>query len=140
MFQRYSLGLEDGQRALTAAIEEATKDGRPMAMAVVDDTGALICCARMDGAPERVLRFAIRKAYTAAVMRRDTVGFKKELADRGRSLADYGDPLFTTLQGGMPVTVDGKFVGAVAVGGNTADRDEGIARIAAEAIAKGAAV
>lgn len=136
MFQRYSLGLEEAQRAIEAAFKEARKDGRPMAAAVVDDAGDLICGARMDGVHERVLRFAIRKAYTAAVMRRDTVAFGKELVERRRSLDDYGDPLFTTLQGGMPVTIDGKFVGAVAVGGNTTERDIAIAQIAVEAVMK----
>lgn len=137
MIHRYSIGLEEGQRAMAAAIAEAEKDGRPMAVAVADDAGALICCARMDGTHERVLRFAIRKAYTAAVMGRDTVSFGKELVDRGRSLDDYGDPLFTSLQGGVPLSIDGRLVGAVAVGGNTQERDQQIARVVAEAITKG---
>ena len=105
-----------------------------MAAAVVDDRGHLICCARMDGTPERVLRFAIRKAYTAAVMGRDTLAFKKVLEQQRRTLADYGDPMFTTLQGGHVALWQGTVVGAVAVGGNTSEGDEEIARIALEAL------
>jgi uncharacterized protein GlcG (DUF336 family) len=58
------------------------------------------------------------------------------LVERVRTLADYGDAQFTTLQGGVPVMVDGAVVGGVAVGGGSQERDKGIAVIAAEAITK----
>jgi len=73
MIQRVSLGLEEAQRAIAAVLEEAKREGRPVAVAVVDANGDVISCARMDGAHARVLRFAVRKAYTAAVMGRDTL-------------------------------------------------------------------
>lgn len=128
------INLAQAQRAVAAAFAEAERDGRPMAAAVVDDRGHLICGARMDGTPERVLRFAIRKAYTAAVMGRDTLAFKKVLEDQRRTLADYGDPMFTTLQGGRVAIWDGQVVGGVAVGGNTSERDEQIAQAALAAL------
>lgn len=135
MQQRLCPSLEQAQRAVAAVLAEASKDGRAMAVAVVDDRGDLLCCARMDGAPPRVLRFAIRKAYTAAVMGRNTLALKREMEERGRTLADYGDPLFTTLQGGVVVRVGDQVVGAVAAGGGTQDRDEEVARIAIQAMA-----
>jgi uncharacterized protein GlcG (DUF336 family) len=122
------VSLDLAQRAIAAVIEQAAADARRMAAVVADDRGHVICCARMDGAPERVLRFAVRKAYTAAVMGRDTVAFKRQMEATGRSLADYGDAQFTTLQGGVVAIWQGQVVGAVAVGGNTAERDEEIAR------------
>jgi glc operon protein GlcG len=137
MFERLSIGLDDAQRAISAALAEAQRDERPMAVAVVDAGGDLISCARVDGCHERVLRFAIRKAYTAATMGRSTVRFKDELLEHSRTLDDYGDPLFTTLQGGVPVRVGQQVVGAVAVGGNTVERDKGIADIAAAALLAG---
>ncbi|HEX6513026.1 MAG TPA: heme-binding protein [Chloroflexota bacterium] len=137
MYQRTTLGLDDAQRAIAAGLAEAQRDGRPMAVAVVDANGDLISCVRMDGAHERILRFALRKAYTAATMARDTLAFKAELVDRQRTLADYGDQQFTTLQGGVPVSVGGQVVGAVAVGGATLERDKEIAEITAAAILTG---
>lgn len=134
MPQHRCIGLEEAQRGVAAVLEAARREGRAMAVAVVDRHGDLLCCARMDGAPERVLRFAIRKAYTAAVMGRDTLAFKEELQKRGRTLGDYGDPMFTTLQGGLAVVVDGEVIGGFAVGGNTQQRDEAIARLGLEAM------
>jgi len=128
------ISLAQAQAAVAAAIEEARMDGRGMAAAVVDEHGDLICCARMDGVPERVQRFAIRKAYTAAVMGRDTLVFKRDMQQAERTLADYGDPNFTTLQGGLVVRSEGQVVGGMAVGGNTSQRDEEVARIALRAL------
>lgn len=137
MLHRQSIGLGAAQRAVEAALAEGRRDGRALAVAVADDRGDLVACARMDGAPERVLRFCIRKAYAAAVMGRDTLELKRELEERGRTLADYGDPQLTTLQGGVAVVFDGRVVGAVAVGGNPQSRDEEIARVAVRALGLG---
>ena len=126
--------LEQAQRAIAIVFDEAKKDGRNMAAVVADGSGHPICAARMETTHERVLRFALRKAYTAAVMERDTLSFKRDMERANRTLADYGDAMFTTLQGGLVVVADGRVVGAMAVGGNTSERDEEIARIALGAL------
>ncbi len=126
--------LEQAQRAIAAAFAEAAKDSKNMAAAVVDSNGDPICSARMDGTHERVLRFALRKAYTAAVMARDTRAFKRDMERANRTLADYGDSMFTTLQGGMVVMDQRRVVGGIAVGGNTSERDEAIAGVALRAL------
>ena len=50
------------------------------------------------------------------------------------TLADYGDPLFTTLHGGTTVLVDGEVVGAIGVAGNSPAQDAEIARLALQAL------
>lgn len=134
MVPQLSLGLEEAQRAIAAVFEQAKKDGRPVAVAVVDNHGDLITCARMDGAHARVLRHAIRKAYTAAVMGRDTLAFKKDIQDAGRSLTDYGDSSLTTLQGGLVVRSGNQVVGAIASGGSPRLRDVEMAQIGLNAL------
>ncbi|HWP57568.1 MAG TPA: heme-binding protein [Candidatus Acidoferrales bacterium] len=134
MVQHTSLGLEEAQRAIAAVFEQAKKDGRAVAVAVVDDHGELISCARMDGAHARILRHAIRKAYTAATMARDTLDFKKDMAEANRTLADYGDPSLTTLQGGLVIRSGGRVVGAIGAGGSPKLRDVEMARIGIEAM------
>ena len=134
MVPQLSLGLEEAQRAIAAVFDQAKKDGRAVAVAVVDNHGDLISCARMDGAHARVLRHAIRKAYTAAVMGRDTVAFKKDIQDAGRSLTDYGDSSLTTLQGGLVVRSGNQIVGAIASGGSPRQRDVEMAQIGLNAL------
>jgi uncharacterized protein GlcG (DUF336 family) len=117
------LGLDDAYRAIEVGICEAEKDRRPMAFAVADRYGELIACYRMDGAHPRLLRHAIRKAYTSGIMHRGTLEFKSEFAARNSNLDDWGDARLTTLQGGLAVLHKGVVVGAVSVGGNTPERD-----------------
>ncbi len=121
-------------RAIEAVVGEASRDAKPMAVAVTDNHGELICCLRMDGAAPRVLRHAIRKAYTAAVMARDTVAFKEDLHEREGALDQWGDSQLTTLQGGVAVKADGECVGGIGVGGNTSQRDIEVAQIALRAL------
>jgi glc operon protein GlcG len=134
MLSQLSLGLEEAERAIAAVFEQAKKDGRGVAVAVVDNHGELIACARMNGVHARVLRHAIRKAYTAAVMGRDTTELKKDMEGAGRILDDYGDSNITTLQGGLVVRKDKQVVGAIASGGSPRMRDVDMAKIGLEAI------
>jgi Haem degrading protein HbpS-like len=68
--------------ATRVVFDEAGKDGRQMAIAVTDEAGSLVFGARMEQAAARILTHAIRKAYTSAVMQRDTITFRDEDADR----------------------------------------------------------
>jgi 2-iminobutanoate/2-iminopropanoate deaminase len=134
MLKQETLGIEEAQRAIAAVIEEAGREGKPMSVAVVDNHGELIASARMNGSHARVLRHAIRKAYTAAVMGRDTLTFKYDLWERNGNLDEWGDIQLTTLQAGLVASVNGQVVGAIGCGGNTLERDEEVARIGLRAM------
>jgi uncharacterized protein GlcG (DUF336 family) len=127
MLQFESLGLAEAEKAIAAGIEAARRLGRPMAFAVADQSAEMIATARMDGANPRILRHSIRKAYTAALMCRHTLSFARDLKERGGTLDQWGDLDLTTLPGGLVVEKDGKFVGAVGVGGG-GPHDEEVAR------------
>lgn len=114
-----------------------TSDGREMALAVVDESGGLVFGAQSDRCHPRVLRVAMRKAYTAAVMRRDTVTFRDEDRAAGKDLADWGDPMFTHLVGGVLLRAGADYYGGVGVGGNTTERDETIATLVAATLLEG---
>ena len=135
MLTRHMLGVDEAQRAIDAAVAEATKDKQPMSIAVADSYGELIACYRMDGSPPRVMRHSMRKAFTAGFMHRGTLEFKKQFKERDSSLDEWGDMRVTsTLQGGFPVRYKGEVVGAIGVGGNSIERDTEIAQIAIKAI------
>ena len=76
MLIQHRVSLAEAQRAIEKGVEEASKDGKPMAFVVADAGGDVICSLRMDGAHARVLKHAVRKAFTAAVMQRDTLAFE----------------------------------------------------------------
>jgi uncharacterized protein GlcG (DUF336 family) len=128
-----SLSLEEAKTAIAAGAAAAQRLGRPMAFAVVDVGAGLIAAERMDGAHARILKHAIRKAYTSATMCRNTLSFKADLEERGGNLEQWGDMDLTTLPGGLVVKSGDAFVGAIGTGGG-GPHDEEVARIMVEAM------
>lgn len=117
--------------AMTKVVfEHGARDGRLMAVAVANEAGQLVYGASMELASARILTHSIRKAYTAAVMQRDTITFRDEDKQMDKTLADWGDDRLTHLVGGMVLIKGGEWYGGVGVGGNTTERDDEIARIA----------
>jgi uncharacterized protein GlcG (DUF336 family) len=128
-----SLGLMEAEKAIAGGVAAARALGKAMAFAVADHSGQMIATARMDGAHPRILRHSVRKAYTAAVMCRHTLSFKRDLEAREGALDQWGDAKLTTLPGGLVVEVNGNYVGAVGAGGGGPD-DEAVARAMVKAM------
>jgi uncharacterized protein GlcG (DUF336 family) len=123
------LTLEAAMRAASAAQAEAAKRGASVVIAVVDDGGHLILLHRLDDTQVASVEVGIGKARTAAIFRRPS----KEFEDQTRSgrVVALALPGATPLQGGVPITVDGKVIGAIGVSGNTPQEDEDIAKVGA---------
>jgi glc operon protein GlcG len=133
-----SLGLKEARKIAEAIIEASeNSEGRPMATAVVDRHGDLVCLARMDGATPLNGRMALYKCYTAMDAFRDTIG-TRELMDRLKLCSyEFCNPVFTTIPGGVLIkTKDGTVIGAVGTSGRDPlirMGDEELARIGAKA-------
>src|SRR5437870_6204678 len=123
MFQQTRLGLAEAERARDAILGALTSADAPIALAIADEHGLPILLLRQDGAPARMLSRARAKAYTAANLGLDTVFFRdKHVKAKQRTLNDWGDPMITTLQGGLAVRSTGRVVGGIAMSGNTTMR------------------
>jgi glc operon protein GlcG len=136
VFQQSRLGLAEAERARDAIVAELTASDNPVALAIADEHGVPILLLRQDGAPTRMLSRARSKAYTAATIGMDTVEFRdKCVKAKQRTLDDWGDPMLTTLQGGLTIRANGQVVGGIAMSGNTTMRDEALARVGLKAMA-----
>ena len=134
MFQRESLGVEEAERARDAILAALGSDN-PGALAIADDRGVPILLMRQDGAPARMLSRARAKAYTAANVGLNTVDFRDNvIRGKNRTLNDWGDPMITSLQGGIAIKHNGKVIGAIAMSGNSTVRDEALAAIGLSAM------
>jgi glc operon protein GlcG len=135
VFQQQRLGLAEAERARDAILAAVTATDNPVALAIADEHGTPILLLRQDGAPARMLSRARSKAYTAANLGLDTVVFRDEhVKAKQRTLDDWGDPMITTLQGGIAIHANGKVVGGIAMSGNTTIRDEALAKIGLDAM------
>ena len=123
----------DAARTIAAAAEaEAKKQGWTVAIAVVDLSGGLILFHRFDDVQAASLDLAIAKARTSARFKRPTKALSDAIAaGRMALLAAEG---YLPLEGGVPVTVGGKVVGAVGVSGVTSEQDAVVAQAGANAI------
>lgn len=121
--------------ACLATVGMAGQDGgQPVCLAAVDASGTLVYLYRMNGAPERLIKIAVGKAYTAARMGVPTVMFRQRLLDEQLSLADFLDDKFTSLPGGQPLFDGERLLGAVGVSGRTLAEDVVLCRQFAERI------
>mgnify|MGYP002718219131 FL=1 len=111
---------------LQAARSEAQQQGWAVAIAVVDDGGHPLALERLDGCAPIGAYIATEKARSAAIGRRETKGYE-DMVNGGRT-AFVSAPLITSLEGGVPVLVDGQVVGAVGVSGVKAEQDAQVAR------------
>ena len=135
MFSEERLGLVEAERARDAVIAAFNNTDQPGALAITDEHGMPILQMRQDGAAARMLRRATAKAYTAANLGTDTVAFRDGvIKGQKRTLDDWGDPMVTSLQGGLAIRSNGRVVGGIAMSGNTTLRDEALARIGLEAM------
>ena len=136
MATKPALDNEQVMAAMRAMIEKAHElPDEPVAMAIVDAGGELVAYYTMANLRIFSRRHAIRKAYTSAVMGRDSGEHAAGLAAQGRNIADLGDPRFTHGQGGLVIMQNGVILGGIGVGGYpSGQRDEDLSRVGLEAM------
>lgn len=120
------------KKIVAAAEAEARARGVGVVVVVVDDAGHIIELSRMDTAQVASVNVGIGKATTAAIYRRPSRVFEEQIKNgRIAALALAGA---TPLQGGVPIEINGRVVGAVGVSGDTPQVDEDIAYAGARAV------
>ncbi|MGA7782341.1 MAG: heme-binding protein [Paraburkholderia sp.] len=132
MLTKSVLSVAETTQILDTARAEAEKNKWAVAIAVVDDGGHLLALLRLDGCAPIGAYIATEKARTAALGRRESKQYE-DMINGGRT-AFLSAPLAGTLEGGVPVIVDGQVIGAVGVSGVKADQDAQVAKAGATAL------
>lgn len=119
---------EQARTAIAAAVADARKQNLPMAIAVVDTAGQLVAFERMDSTQYGSIGVSQDKAVSAALFRRPTKVFQDALAAGGAGLRILTLRGVSAIEGGIPLTVDGKVIGAIGVSGGSAEQDGVVAK------------
>ena len=119
------LTLDDVRRIAAAAEAEAERNGWAVSIAVCDAGGHALWLQRHDGAPLMSAQVAPEKARTCVLTGKPSKTFE-DMVNNGRYAA-LAMPV-TPLEGGEPIVVDGRVIGAVGVSGVRASEDAQIAR------------
>src|SRR5438067_4802805 len=107
---------------------EARKNGWKVAIAIVDAGGGLILFHKLDETQPGSIAVAQGKARTAALFKRPTKAMEDAIASG--KLAFLAIDEVVPIQGGLPVVVEEKVIGAVGVSGVTSAQDEQVAQAA----------
>ena len=119
---------EQARKAVAAAVADARKQNLPMAIAVVDTAGQLVAFERMDNTQTGSIAVSQDKAATAAMFRRPSKVFQDALAAGGVGLRLLTLRGAIAVEGGIPLTVDGKIIGAIGVSGGSSEQDGVVAK------------
>jgi glc operon protein GlcG len=128
------IGMDQAQKAIMAAVTEAKKHNWKMAITVVDPSGNLIAHATMDGTQYASIPIAQAKARTAALFRRPSGAFQTSInggSPNGLSLLGMNGAVAS--EGGFPIVVDGKLIGAIGASGGIFTQDAVTAKAGLEA-------
>jgi uncharacterized protein GlcG (DUF336 family) len=105
------------------AVAEARKNQWTMAIAIVDTAGDLVYFERMDNTQVGSVDVAIAKARSSARFKRPTKAFQDALAAGGEGWRILSLEGATAVEGGVPLVVGGKIVGAIGASGGTSQQD-----------------
>jgi glc operon protein GlcG len=130
------IGLEAARKVLAAAQAEAQKNNWKVAIAIVDSGGHLVSFERMDTTQYGSVDVAIEKARTSSGFRRPSKAFQDMVASGGEGLRLLTLTGAMPIEGGVPIIVGGRIVGAIGVSGVTSAQDGQIARAGAAAVAQ----
>jgi len=117
------ISLESAKKAAAAAAAEARKNNWNMAIAITDVGGDLVYLEKMDRTQTGSVKVAIDKARTAAMFKRPTKVWQDAVASGGGGLRVLGLEGVVPIDGGLPIVMDGKIVGAIGVSGAAGDQD-----------------
>lgn len=128
------ISLEQAKKVMAGAEAEAKKNKWNVCIVVLDSGGQTVMVQRLDGAQWGSIDVARDKAYSAVAFRRPTKVFQDLIAQGGGNLRLLNLHGASLLEGGIPIVVGGKIVGAVGVSGVTSQQDAQIGQAGIDAL------
>jgi len=129
-----AISLDTAKKAAAPALAEARANNWTMAVAIVDAAGDLVYFEKMDATQTGSVAVSINKARSAARFKRPTKAFQETLATGGDGLRVLGLEGAVPVEGGIPLVMDGKIVGAIGLSGGTSAQDGQCAQAGANAL------
>jgi glc operon protein GlcG len=128
-----TLSLADAKTIAAAASAKAVAEGWNVVIAIHDNGGNLLYLERADGAQLGSIQVAQEKSRTALRFKRPTKVLEDTvLAGRVHMMSLPG---ITSVEGGLPLVVDGEVVGSIGVSGVQSSQDGQVAAAGAAVLA-----
>ena len=127
------IGLDAAKKVMAAAEAEAAKNNWPMAIVILDSTGHTVMLHKLDNTQYGSIGVAEDKAHSALDFRRPSKVFEDLVAQGGLNMRILSLRGAAPLEGGVPILVDGKIIGAIGVSGGASSQDGQVAKAGADA-------
>jgi uncharacterized protein GlcG (DUF336 family) len=118
-----TITADQAKTVAAAAVAEARKNQWTMAIAIVDPAGDLVYFEKMDNTQVGSVDVAQAKARASARFKRPTKAFQDALAAGGEGWRILSLEGAVAVEGGLPLMVGGKIVGAIGASGGTSQQD-----------------
>ena len=131
---RKSMTLDAAKKIAAAAEAEAVANKWTVVIVILDDGGNLVYLQKMDETQIGSIDVAIAKAQSAVKFKRPTKAFEEGLVGGRQALLKL--PGAMPIEGGIPLMLDGKVIGAIGVSGVQSNQDGQIAGAGLKAFEK----
>jgi uncharacterized protein GlcG (DUF336 family) len=128
------IGIENAKKVMAAAEAEATKSNWAVVIAIIDSGGNIVMLHRGDDVQLSSIEIAQGKAKTALMFKRPSKVLDDAIAGGGPGLRFLALKDMVPLEGGLPLMLDGKIVGAIGVSGVLSSQDAQTARAGVDAL------
>ena len=129
-----SIGADNAKKIAALSVAEAKKNNWKMAIAVVDIAGDLVYFEKMDGTQVASVNIAQDKARSSVRFKRPTKAMQDVLAGGGAGVRFLALQGAVPVEGGLPLVMDGKIVGAIGASGGTSEQDGQVAKAGADSV------
>jgi glc operon protein GlcG len=120
-----NINLEQAKKVAMAAAKEAKRMNLKVAIAIVDTAGHLVYYEKADDTQTASAEVSIAKARSASTFRRATKVFEDAVANGHTAV--LGLPGAVPIEGGIPIMLDAKIIGAIGISGASSEQDGVIA-------------
>ena len=120
--------LTQAKRMMAAAELEATENTWQVAITIIDSGGNLVMFHKIDNAQLSATGLSEGKARTALEFKRPSKDLDEAIARGGGGNRLLALKDITPIEGGLPIVLDGKVIGAIGVSGAVSAQDTQVAK------------
>lgn len=128
------IGIDNARKVMAAAEAEAIKNNWAVVIAIIDSGGNVMMLHRLDNVQLSSIEISQGKAKTALMFKRPTKVLDDAISSGGTGLRYLALKDIVPLEGGLPILLDGKIIGAIGVSGVLSAQDAQIARAGVDAL------
>ena len=122
------IGIEGARKVMAAAEGEASKNNWAVVISIIDSGGNIVMLHRHNDVQLSSIEISQGKAKTALMFKRPSKVLDDAIAGGGAGLRFLALKDIVPLEGGVPIVLDGKIVGAIGVSGVLSSQDAQVAR------------